>query len=106
MKAMQLNNAGQQPALIPAELPKPEPGAGEILIQVHAAAVTPTELLWYPTSHTKSGAGRTGAVPGHEFSGVVAAIGKAVQKKDFAIHDFAIGAPVYGLHDGVAGGAA
>ena len=76
MKAMQVNKTDQKPVLTLAELQKPEPGLGEILIHVHAAGVTPTELLWYPTTHTKSGTARMRAVPGHEFSGVITAIGK------------------------------
>ena len=79
MKAMQMNKADQLPVLVLAELQKPEPAIGEILIQVQAAGVTPTELLWYPTTHTKSGTARMHAVPGHEFSGVIAAIGKDVR---------------------------
>ena len=98
MKAMQVNSAKQGPVLIPAELQKPEPGVGEILVHVHAAGVTPTELLWYPTTHTKSGTARTGAVPGHEFSGVITAIGKDVQ-------DFEIGDEVFGMNDWFADGA-
>src|SRR4029450_11406055 len=85
MKAMQVNSADQSPRFIIAELPKPEPGLGEVLIEVHAAGVTPSELLWYPTTHTKSGTARILAVPGHEFSGVVAALGKDV--KAFEIGD-------------------
>ena len=40
MKAMQVNASDQGPVLILAELKKPEPGSGEILIHVHAAGVT------------------------------------------------------------------
>jgi NADPH:quinone reductase-like Zn-dependent oxidoreductase len=98
MKAIQVNRTDQGPGLILVELQKPEPGLGEILIHVHAAGVTPTELLWYPTTHTKSGTERTRAVPGHEFSGVIAAIGKDVQ-------DFEIGDEVYGMNDWFADGA-
>ena len=98
MKAMQVNEAGQEPAIIAAELQKPEPGSGEMLIHVHAAGVTPTELIWYPTTHTKSGTARLRAVPGHEFSGVIAAIGKDV-------HDFKVGDQVYGMNDWFANGA-
>jgi NADPH:quinone reductase-like Zn-dependent oxidoreductase len=98
MKAMQVNSAKQGPVLIPAELQKPEPGVGEILVHVHAAGVTPTELLWYPTTHTKSGTARAGAVPGHEFSGVITAIDKDVQ-------DFEIGDEVFGMNDWFADGA-
>src|SRR4051794_32275863 len=92
MKAMQVTKADQRAVLVPAELQKPEPGLGEILIHVRAAGVTPTELLWYPTTHTKSGAARMRAVPGHEFSGVITAIGKNVQ-------GFAVGDEVYGMND-------
>ena len=98
MKAMQVNQADQGPVLILAELKKPEPGLGEILIHVHAAGVTPTELLWYPTTHTKSGTARMRAVPGHEFSGVITAIGKDVQ-------NFEIGNEVYGMNDWFVDGA-
>lgn len=98
MKAMQVNQADHGPMLVLAELPTPEPGLGEILIRVHAAGVTTTELLWYPTTHTKSGAARLHAVPGHEFSGVIAAIGKDVK-------DFEIGDEVYGMNDWFADGA-
>jgi NADPH:quinone reductase-like Zn-dependent oxidoreductase len=98
MKAMQVNNAKQEPALIEAEIPQPLPGDGELLIRVHAAGVTPTELLWYPTSHTKDGLVRTGAVPGHEFSGVIAALGKDV-------NDFNVGDEIFGMNDWFADGA-
>src|SRR5215471_13500392 len=98
VKAMQVNKADQGPVLNLAELPKPETGAGEILVRVHAAGVTPTELLWYPTTHTKSGTARMRAVPGHEFSGVITAIGKNVQ-------DFEVGDEVYGMNDWFVDGA-
>jgi NADPH:quinone reductase-like Zn-dependent oxidoreductase len=98
MKAMQVINTDQGPMLIPAELPNPEPAVDEVLVHVHAAGVTPTEFLWYPTTHTKSGTPRTGAVPGHEFSGVVTAIGQDVR-------DFKVGDEVYGMNDWFAEGA-
>lgn len=98
MKAMQVSTADKGPVLIPAELEKPEVGPEEILIHVRTAGVTPTELLWYPTTHTKSGTARTRAVPGHEFSGVIAAIGKNVR-------EFNIGDDVYGMNDWFADGA-
>jgi len=98
MKTMQVINTDQGPILIPAELPNPEPALDEVLVHVHAAGVTPTEFLWYPTTHTKSGTPRTGAVPGHEFSGVVTAIGQNVR-------DFKVGDEVYGMNDWFAEGA-
>src|SRR5262245_18124022 len=58
MKAMQVNESDMGPVLILADLSKPEPGLGEVLVDVRAAGVTPTELLWYPTTRTKSGTAR------------------------------------------------
>jgi NADPH:quinone reductase-like Zn-dependent oxidoreductase len=98
MKAMQVNKADQGPVLILVELQKPEAGLGEIVVHVHAAGVTPTELVWYTTTHTKSGTARMRTVPGHEFSGVITAIGKDVQ-------DFEVGDEVYGMNDWFADGA-
>jgi NADPH:quinone reductase-like Zn-dependent oxidoreductase len=98
MKAMQLNNAKQGPTLIAVELPQPEPGEGELLIRVHAAGVTHTELGWYPTNYAKDGSPRRGAIPGHEFSGVVAALGKNA-------NGFQEGQEVYGMNDWFADGA-
>jgi NADPH:quinone reductase-like Zn-dependent oxidoreductase len=98
MKAMQVNQPDQEPKLIPGEVPKPEAGLGEILVHVHAAGVTPAELLWYPTTHTKSGTARTRSVPGHEFSGIITAIGRNVE-------DFEVCEEVYGMNDWFADGA-
>ena len=98
MKAMRVNDAQQGPILVAASLPRPQPGDGELLIRVCATGVTPTELLWYPTTHTKAGGARTGAVPGHEFSGVIAELGKGA-------NDFNVGDEIYGLNDWFAEGA-
>ena len=98
MKAMRVNNAQQGPILVVASLPQPQPGDGELLIRVRATGATPTELLWYPTTHTKAGGARTGAVPGHEFSGVIAALGKGA-------NDFNVGDEICGMNDWFAEGA-
>jgi len=98
MKAMKVNNAQQGPALIATTLPEPRPADGDVLIRVRAVGVTATELLWYPTTHTKDGKERSGAVPGHEFSGSIAALGKSVS-------GFNVGDEVYGMNDWFADGA-
>lgn len=95
---MQVNNSGREPALIPAELPQPIPGDGEVLIRVRAAGVTPTELHWGPTSHAKDGTPRLGAVPSHEFSGVIAALGRYA-------NGFQVGQEIYGMNDWFVDGA-
>jgi len=98
MKAMQIQSSGQGPTLHRAEIPQPTPGPTEVLIQVHAAGVTPTELEWYPTTRTKTGTARLNAIPGHEFSGVVAAVGKDVK-------GLTLGQEVYGMNDWFVDGA-
>jgi NADPH:quinone reductase-like Zn-dependent oxidoreductase len=98
MKAMEVNRADQGPVLIAIELPQPEPGEGELLIRVRAVGVTRPELNWYPTTHAKDGTPRKGAVPGHEFSGVIAALGKNTK-------GFEVGQDVYGVSDWFVDGA-
>lgn len=51
-------------------LPVPTPGAGEVLVRVHAAAITRGELAWP--------AGRLPAIPSYELSGVAIEIGPSV----------------------------
>src|SRR5258708_31762253 len=79
------------------ERPKPKPG--ELLIRVHAVGVTPTELLWYPTTHRKSGEARSAVVPGHEFSGRIAALGDGIETC------FSTDQEVFGMNDWYADGA-
>jgi NADPH:quinone reductase-like Zn-dependent oxidoreductase len=98
MKAMQLYQSPEGVSLHLNRVPEPTPGKGEVLIQVHAAGVTPTELDWYPTTHTKAGAERKDTIPGHEFSGIIVALGEDVT-------GFTLGQSVYGMNDWFAEGA-
>jgi NADPH:quinone reductase-like Zn-dependent oxidoreductase len=92
MKSIRMTGSAQQPGLTQAEIPEPKPQKGEVSVRVYAAGVTPTEIGWYPTSHTKSGDVRMGAVPSHEFSGVIAEIGDGVT-------GLAVGQEVFGMND-------
>jgi NADPH:quinone reductase-like Zn-dependent oxidoreductase len=98
MIAFCLNDSASEPALIERQIEVPKPNTGEVLVRVRAAGVTPTEIGWYPTTHTKAGEPRRNAVPGHEFSGVIAAIGAQVS-------DFEAGLEVYGMNDWFTDGA-
>jgi NADPH:quinone reductase-like Zn-dependent oxidoreductase len=98
VKALRLNDPVLLPATLEQNAAQPQPACDELLIRVHAAGVTPTELLWYPTTHIKSGEKRSRAIPGHEFSGAVAAMGSDVR-------GVAIGNEVYGMNDWFADGA-
>jgi NADPH:quinone reductase-like Zn-dependent oxidoreductase len=70
-----------------------------VLVEVHAAAVTPGELAWDETWQSADGADRTPVIPSHEFSGVIAQVGGDVSS-------LTPGSQVYGLidfnHDGAA----
>ncbi len=98
MRVIRLAESAQGATLVEADAPQPRPGPDELLIRVCAAGVTPTELLWYPTSHTKTGEKRVGAIPGHEFSGVIEDVGEDVGSLE-------IGQEVFGLNDWFADGA-
>lgn len=98
MKAIHLDDSAPQLALIGKDVPQPTLQPGEVLVRVHAAGITPTELVWYPTSHTKGGDPRTHAVPSHEFSGEIAEIGEGAA-------GFSLGEEVYGMNDWFADGA-
>ena len=74
--------AGPDPARLTGErIPVPEPGMGEVLVEVQATAVTADELTWpdmWPV------------IPCHDMSGVVVASGAGVT-------DWPADADVYGL---------
>lgn len=81
-----------------ATRPVPEPQPGELLIQVSTVGATPTERLWYTTTHYADGTARSNAIPGHEFSGTVAGRGTGAT-------GFSIGDAVFGFNDWFAEGA-
>ena len=68
---------------------RPLPADAEVLVEVHAAAITFAELTWDET-WTRDGVDRTPVTPSHEFSGVVLARGANAA-------EHAVGDSVYGL---------
>jgi NADPH:quinone reductase-like Zn-dependent oxidoreductase len=98
MKALRLVSIAPKLLLVEEEMPRPEPQPGEVVVRVRATAVTPTELLWDPTLHTRDGAQRNAPVLSHEFSGEIATKGDGVES-------FAVGQEVYGMNDWFADGA-
>ena len=95
MKAVYLAGPG---LLETGYIERPTPGPLKVLIRVRAAGITPTELAWYPTLFTKDGSPRKNAVPAHEFSGVVEAMGTNSGR-------FQAGDEVFGMNDWFADGA-
>jgi NADPH:quinone reductase-like Zn-dependent oxidoreductase len=99
MKAMYLKQKSGPEGLTLGEIPKPKPKVGEVLIEVHATAVTPTELQWFPTFNTPTGEPRTfPIVLSHELTGKVAALGDGVA-------NLKVGDEVYGINDWFTNGA-
>ncbi len=95
---MRLADSPDTGNLVEANVRRPNPGPGQVLVRVYATGVTPGELQWYPSSHTKAGELRERPIPGHEFSGVIAELGDGVAGLD-------IGQAVYGMNDWFADGA-
>ncbi|WP_405883125.1 NADP-dependent oxidoreductase [Streptomyces sp. NBC_01136] len=93
MRAVRAHKRGGSEQLVYETAPRPEPGAGEVLVAVHAASITTGELSWDATwtdSFDGTGRDRTPVVPSHEVSGVVAELGSTVT-------GLAVGDEVYGL---------
>jgi NADPH:quinone reductase-like Zn-dependent oxidoreductase len=82
MRALKVTELGQPSAVQLKTVPTPSPAGDELLIRVHAAAITRDELTWPE--------GRLPATPAYEFSGEVIVLGASAS-------DFAVGDRVYGM---------
>jgi NADPH:quinone reductase-like Zn-dependent oxidoreductase len=89
MAALRAHRRGGPEVLVAERAPVPVPATGEVLVEVHAAAITFDELTWEET-WTRDGVSRTPVIPSHEVSGVVAEIAPGVTA-------FKPGDEVYGL---------
>ena len=76
----------------------PKPMFCEVLVKVAACGITHNELDW-PIWTCRAGHRRASVIPGHEVSGIVAALG-------FGTAGIAVGDEVYGLTDQLRDGAA
>ena len=68
MRAILIEHAGDPSELRPTELPRPEPGEDEVLVEVHAAAVNRSDVLNARGSFPFTTLPR---IPGRDFAGVV-----------------------------------
>jgi NADPH:quinone reductase-like Zn-dependent oxidoreductase len=84
--------------LVFEEVPEATPMFGDVLVKVAACGITHNELDW-PIWTCRAGHRRTSVIPGHEVSGVVAAVG-------FGTTWFDVGDEVFGLTDQLRDGAA
>lgn len=90
MKAVRCHSREGPQALTYEDAPVPRISAGEVLIRVHAAGITPTEFTWNSTFTNSEGKDRLPTIPAFEVSGRV---------EDAApdVSDPAVGDEVYGL---------
>jgi NADPH:quinone reductase-like Zn-dependent oxidoreductase len=94
MQAVRAHVRGGPEVLEYESAPVPQPAADEVLVQVHAAAITFAELTW-DESWTRDGNDRTPVIPSHEVSGTVLEMGAAAAALLPA--GIGIGDDVYGL---------
>jgi NADPH:quinone reductase-like Zn-dependent oxidoreductase len=92
MMALRAHARGGPEQLVYEQAPAPSAGPGEVLIAVHAAAITFAELTWDLEWTTRDGRDRTPVIPSHEMSGIVAGLGAGVA-------GLAVGDEVIGLTD-------
>jgi len=88
MKAAYFRKFGPPEVLEYGELPDPAPGPGEVLVDIHAASVNGAD--WKMRSGHYGAAVPFPHIPGRDFSGVVAAVGKGAG-------DFKPGDAVFGV---------
>ena len=89
MKALRISGYGGSEVMDYGDAPDPEPGAGEVVVAVHAAGVNPVD--WKIRQGFLKGAFGLDfpSIPGRDLSGVVAALGSGVD-------GLAVGDEVYG----------
>jgi NADPH:quinone reductase len=68
MQAIQIERFGDPSELRPTQVPKPDPAEGEVLVEVHAAAVNRSDVLNVRGSFAFTTLPR---IPGRDFAGVV-----------------------------------
>jgi NADPH:quinone reductase-like Zn-dependent oxidoreductase len=98
MKAIRTHEPTGISGLVYEEAPDAKPMFGDVLVKVAACGITHNELDW-PIWTCRAGHQRTSIIPGHEVSGVIAALG-------FGTAGFAVGDEVFGLTDQLRDGAA
>ena len=99
MRALRLHERSGSEGIVFEDAPVPAPAIGDVLIEVDAASITPTELSWPSTWVDRTGAERTPVIPAHEVCGTVVAFGDGTT-------GFALGDEVFGLTDWYRDGAA
>src|SRR4029453_19280809 len=75
-----------------AERPEPKAAINDVVVQVQASGVVPTELTWPSPCADCLDRDRTPSIPGHELAGVVTGLG-------YGTRGLSVGQRVLGLTD-------
>lgn len=99
MRAVLFRRAGSVDGLVLADVPRPEPGPGEVLVRIHATSVTRGDVVLrrIPFLLARLFGQRRKAMLGHEFAGEVVAV-------DPGVTEPAIGDRVFGTTTGLRAG--
>ncbi|KKQ53385.1 MAG: Alcohol dehydrogenase, zinc-containing [Microgenomates group bacterium GW2011_GWC1_38_12] len=97
MKAVQVSSYGGPEVLAINEVVKPEPKAGQILVEVYTASINPFDVAVMSGSLKDMMPIELPFTPGGDFAGVISEVGEAVA-------DFALGDKVFGSANVVNGG--
>jgi L-iditol 2-dehydrogenase len=84
MKALELHGPNN---LHLVERPDPEPGPGGVLLRVMAVGVCGSDLHYYKQGRIGSAEAGPGFVLGHEFAGVIEALGEGVSRRQLSVGD-------------------
>lgn len=93
MKAIIATDPRAQAAAITlADVPEPTPAINDVIVKIHASGFVPAEWHWPSTWTDRAGRARSHPVIGHEFAGVVAALG-------YGTTGLSVGQRVFGITD-------
>ena len=100
MRAVMFERSGPTTGLVLRDVPNPVPGAGEVLVRIHATTVTQGDVVLrkMPALLARLFGIRRKRMLGHEYAGVVAAVGEAESH-------YRPGDRVFGTTTGLAAGA-
>ncbi|TNC28045.1 NADP-dependent oxidoreductase [Amycolatopsis alkalitolerans] len=86
------DQAAEAAGITLAERPEPTPAINDVVVDVHASGFVPAEWEWPSTWVDRSGHDRAPAIIGHEFAGVVSALG-------YGTTGLSLGQRVFGITD-------
>ncbi|MEV6237488.1 NADP-dependent oxidoreductase [Lentzea sp. NPDC051838] len=93
MKAIvAVDQAAEAAGITLVERPEPTPAINDVVVEVHASGFVPAEWEWPSTWVDRNGHEKTHAIIGHEFAGVVNALG-------YGTTGLSLGQRVFGITD-------